>query len=258
MEDVVLIITEGKKPEFELIEQLKSLFFPSSKRTVVRAYWHSNLLGLCRKVNEDPDLDYIGILREEEGNEELNGISADSVSEVYLFFDYDVHGVKNREGEKERYDKDLIELLSQLDNETLPKGRLFISYPMVESLWDVHEPCSNHLSCFTELTGMKRYKKKISSHKEDNSSVENYTFLLAEHSKRAYFLSCGNAEDISLDSLLSIDGVAIHERQVGIFLERNSVFSLSPIPLFLLSIDKGMFDQMLPYLSNGCGCECLL
>lgn len=194
MEDVVLIVTEGKNPEFELVEQLKSLFFPSSKRTVVRAYWHSNLLGLCRK----------------------------------------------------------------LDNETLPKGRLFISYPMVESLWDVHEPCSNHSSCFTELTGMKRYKEKISLHKEDNPNVENYAFLLAEHSKRAYFMSCGNAEDISLDSLLSIDGVAIHERQVGIFLERNRVFSLSPIPLFLLSIDKGMFDQMLPYLSNGCGCECLL
>lgn len=259
MKDIILIVTEGKHPEFDIIEQMKELFFPASKRTIVKAYWHSNLIDLCKTVKDDPFLDYVGLLRDEEGNEELRGVSSDLISEVYLFFDYDVHGAKTRAGGKDRYDKDLVELLHELDNETLPTGKLFISYPMVESFWDVPMQCEDFSSCFTDLKDLKNYKKRIGEfHPNTDEPLEEKSclHLLAEHAKRALVLNCGKEFSFSLDSLLTIENGRIHKRQVDIFWKRNKVFALSPIPLFLLSVNRKMFDFLFSSHSKNQSCEC--
>lgn len=262
MKDIILIVTEGKHPEFDMIEQMKEFFFPDSKRTIVKAYWHSNLIDLCKTIKDDPFLDYVGLLKDEDGNEELRDISSDSISEVYLLFDYDVHGAKTRAGGKDRYDKDLIELLRELDNETSPLGKLFISYPMVESLWDVPMQCENLSSCFLGLEDLKYYKKRIkglSPNMEEPLEGDSCLHLLAEHSTRALVLSYGDEVTFSLGSLLAIESDRIHEKQVDVFWKRNKVFALSPIPLFLLSVDKRIFSLLCPFFLNGqgCGCRCL-
>lgn len=55
--------------------------------------------------------------------------SAD-ISEIYLFFDYDFH---NRNLSLEEINRQVREMLETFNNET-EFGRLYIDYPMVESI----------------------------------------------------------------------------------------------------------------------------
>ncbi|ROW57287.1 hypothetical protein C3E80_21145, partial [Cronobacter malonaticus] len=70
------------------------------------------------------DLDIFSLIKER--NPELESFTRDMFSQVFLFFDYDGHS-NNASDEKIR------KLLDFFDEET-EKGRLYISYPMIESL----------------------------------------------------------------------------------------------------------------------------
>ena len=58
----------------------------------------------------------------------MEGLSRDDFSEVFLFFDYDVHQTNLGKAD----DGDVInQMLESFDNET-ENGKLYISYPMVQ------------------------------------------------------------------------------------------------------------------------------
>ena len=79
------------------------------------------------------EVDTVSVLKEillEKGDETLKDIREDEVSEIYLFFDYDFQE-KARIFEKNN--KRLSEMLDFFTDETA-NGKLYINYPMVESL----------------------------------------------------------------------------------------------------------------------------
>ena len=90
---------------------------------------------LWKKLKADDfDTDIIEVLRESNKKirEQLEGLSRDDFSEVFLFFDYDVHQTNLGKAD----DGDVInQMLESFDNET-ENGKLYISYPMVEALRD--------------------------------------------------------------------------------------------------------------------------
>ncbi|MDD3904337.1 MAG: hypothetical protein PHO09_11720, partial [Sphaerochaeta sp.] len=64
MNEILLVITEGKRPEKEIVDFLmQRLEEAASKPRIVWGYWHTDLLDLCKKVLCDPYLDYLGLLQ---------------------------------------------------------------------------------------------------------------------------------------------------------------------------------------------------
>ena len=133
--DYKAFIVEGEAREPLIIDNISKVFFKHVNFKIITLPAGQNIYMLWKKLKEDDfDTDIIEVLREEheELKEQLEGISRDDFSEVYLFFDYDGHQ-NNLSGED---DSDALEqMLVSFDNET-ENGKLYISYPMVEALRD--------------------------------------------------------------------------------------------------------------------------
>lgn len=168
--DYKAFIVEGQAREPLIIDNISKVFFSHGNFKIITLPAGQNIYMLWKKLKEDDfNTDIIEVLREErkELAEQLVGLSRDDFSEVYLFFDYDGH--QNNLGTAD--DGDVIEqMLKSFDNET-ESGKLYISYPMVESLRDF-EPgvCGNKENCYVMIC-----------------DIENYKYVSAEHSKYPQF-----------------------------------------------------------------------
>lgn len=134
---MILFVFEGKDDK-TYFESIKRLFFPAKSDTFVCTY-NSNIYSLYTKLKthdalkEMLEVDTVSVLKDillEKGDETLKDIREDEVSEIYLFFDYDFQEDSRT---LEENDNRLSELLGYFTDET-GKGKLYINYPMVESL----------------------------------------------------------------------------------------------------------------------------
>lgn len=156
--DYKAFIVEGEAREPQIIDNISKIFFSHANYTVITLPAGENIYMLWKQLKADDfDTDIIEVLREsnDEIRKQLDGLSRDDFSEVYLFFDYDAHQ-KNLE---KSVNEDIIhQMLESFDNET-ENGKLYISYPMVEALRD-YEPgkCGNGAECFVEIESIGTYK----------------------------------------------------------------------------------------------------
>ncbi len=74
-----------------------------------------------------------------------SGVKSSDFSEIYLFFDYDFQNTNLSLGEMNDH---LRELLEMFNNET-DNGKLFVSYPMVESLFYTKQLPDAHFVDYT-------------------------------------------------------------------------------------------------------------
>ena len=134
---MILFVFEGKDDK-TYFESVNRLFFPEKHDTFVCTY-NSNIYSLYTKLKEHDalngafEVDTVSVLKEillEKGDETLKGIREDEVSEIYLFFDYDF---QENARTLEENNKRLSEMLKFFTDET-ENGKLYINYPMVESL----------------------------------------------------------------------------------------------------------------------------
>lgn len=131
---MILFVFEGNRREPQLFASIQKLFFPKSNENIICSFGN-NIYELYRRMQEmDGGGDIVSLLREKFENEDDNpfkGIeSSAEFSEIYLFFDYDFHNVNYPLDE---LNSRLEEMLSLFDNET-ENGKLYINYPMVESI----------------------------------------------------------------------------------------------------------------------------
>ena len=134
---MILFIFEGKDDK-TYFESIKRLFFPEKSDSFVCTY-NSNIYSLYSKLQDHETLhgmlevNTVSVFKEillEKGDETLKDIREDEVAEIYLFFDYDFQEDART---LEENNKRLSELLEYFTDET-ESGKLYINYPMVESL----------------------------------------------------------------------------------------------------------------------------
>lgn len=124
---MILFVFEGAEREPRIFKTLERLFFGKGERIVCS--FGNNIYELYQQMQEyDGDGDIVSILKEREA---LSiDIRSSDFSEIYLFFDYDL---QNANLELEEMNHRLEEMLGLFSDET-DSGKLFVSYPMVESL----------------------------------------------------------------------------------------------------------------------------
>lgn len=149
---MILFVFEGKDDK-TYFESIKRLFFPAKSDTFVCTY-NSNIYSLYTKLkshdalNEMLEVDTVSVLKEillEKGDETLKDFREDEVSEIYLFFDYDFQEDSRT---LEENNNRLSELLDYFTDET-GRGKLYINYPMVESLRYTQELPDNNYWQYT-------------------------------------------------------------------------------------------------------------
>jgi len=121
----ILFIFEGEKTEKQITDNLTKYFI--SENSVIQCAYCANIYKLYKEISDDEDLDTFLLIKELPNNKEiLSKYTSNDFAEIYMFFDYDGHDTIAD-------DKKVSELLHFFNEETL-KGKLFISYPMVEAL----------------------------------------------------------------------------------------------------------------------------
>ena len=126
---MILFILEGKKREDFLFRSLEYLFFPYTGERIVCSYGN-NIYNLYKRLRESQE-DIISLILPELIVLDEYDLSPETkmsdFAEVYLFFDYD-----NQDSAAS--DSIISEMLEFFDNET-ENGKLYISYPMIESIY---------------------------------------------------------------------------------------------------------------------------
>lgn len=234
MTEQALIIVEGQKREKQILTSLKAVgLFPIEHFQVV---YGNHIYALYQSLSKDEGTDIIGILKSK--GELSENYDRNDFSDIYLFFDYDPQAHRTRTEDKQiirdRVNQELSEMLAYFDNET-EDGKLFISYPMVESL----RPCQCFLGddliffeCHVDYVAVSNFKKLSNEHALNGqfnyeTIDKNIWFeIVNKHCKKANFL---------LNSDVNFPQDNIEQISIFDFYQLNKkIYTLSAFPMMLL------------------------
>lgn len=174
----IAFIYEGVSDEHMLLANMQECFLSEfSDVDIFGLPADGNIYMLWKKIIDDEfETNVIDLLKEMSVEVKIRleekGLKASQFSEIYLFFDYDGHAAQFSEETLEQADKlcrslgmkeiknkrDLLErMLSVFDNET-EQGKLYISYPMIESIKEVDVKEATYKRLFIPLEEVPRYK----------------------------------------------------------------------------------------------------
>lgn len=130
---MILFVFEGKEREPQLYRALEKLFFPKETDAIVCSFGN-NIYELYKHIIQLGDgADIVSVLREQLKGQKHNPLrnitTSSAFAEIYLFFDYDLHHHLPLEEINSR----LREMLVMFNDETT-NGKLYINYPMIESI----------------------------------------------------------------------------------------------------------------------------
>lgn len=247
---VTLFIVEGESRDLRFAKEMKRCFMRSDgEMRVVFLPAGQNIYMLYRRLAADDfETDVVEVLRESvpAAAKCLEGVSRDSVDQVYLFFDYDPHQ-NNVAGE----DADLLlkAMVGEFNNEN-ESGKLYVSYPMVEALYDYRAgQCQSFSGCFVRATDIPAYKQ-ISGEGNPNASkrmgFEQWKDVIGNFVLRCECL-------LGLDSMTfelyrqKVTAETLLCEESRLLQEEGRVFVLSAFPEFLLDyFGSKFFNSMAP------------
>lgn len=131
---MILFVFEGDEREPRLYRTLERLYFPKGNDNIICSFGN-NIYDLYNELQKyDGCGDIVSLMRErltDRGDQTLDGIKRRTdISEIFLFFDYDF---QNSHISLEEINARLEEMLTLFNDET-DNGKLYINYPMIESI----------------------------------------------------------------------------------------------------------------------------
>lgn len=177
---MILFVFEGDKREPDIYKTLERLYFPRTNDNIICSFGN-NIYELYNEMNElDGDGDIVSVMKDllaKRGDDTLNGMRSSNFSEIFLFFDYDF---QHSQLTLEEINQRLTEMLALFKEET-EYGKLYINYPMIESIWYVKElPDENYWRYTVAREECKDFKRIAS----EFSYYDNSDFLLFKEGEK--------------------------------------------------------------------------
>lgn len=284
---MILFIFEGKNDEPRLYKTLKEIFHFELKEEEIIHYFCNNIFSLYDTLKSysedvlDDSIDLVNVLKEdafmhEKSHTELDKIKYSSeISEIFLFFDYDIR--KQDEKNKltiEEQNAKIVELFNYFENGSLDSERngikLYINYPMIESyrFFKKELPDDDFRNYTFDLLSEKSFKHivneesfyqnlkylcfdikksgevKTSVDKERIKKIkQNWLHLKELNIKKAHFI-CTDNYSIP-ENKDTINQQTIFDKQIEKYIKpNNEVAILNAFPLFWFEyIDENKLDE---------------
>lgn len=249
---MILFVFEGKKREPDIFRTMEYLFFPKDQ-TIICSFGN-NIYELYRQLKEmDGAGDIVSLLREKNINNPLSpfapNVRTSDFSEIFLFFDYDF---QNRNLKLEEMNTQISEMLNLFCDET-DNGKLYINYPMIESIRYTKNLPDSHYHEYTisraacQKNGFKSIAQTFSSYGSLDFAVldlrstpqegkiekvrQNWYWLEEQNTIKANYI-CNHSLTIPSEKD-SISQKTIFNAQLSQFvLPKDEVAILSAFPLF--------------------------
>lgn len=239
---MILFVFEGGKAEPKIFSSIQKLFFKDEEVKVICCKY--DLPTLYKKLKEN-DYDLFSFLPLEEQMDISKGCRVDTLfSQIFLFFDYDF---QNRMG-LEKLNKIMIDMLEFFNNET-ENGKLYINYPMVESLKYTKElPDSNYFQYTASYESCCNHEFKTLAENFAYSKAKNYRFIdifkIGENDAKANWNLLKNQNVNKANYIVAnqnekpneaneIQQLKIFDSQISKYVQNNRVSILNAFPLFL-------------------------
>jgi len=238
MAETILFVFEGKKPEFHIQDNIESTFFEDTSKSNIRITYGTDIYQLWKQVQNEEFLDLIEILKEccTENCETLKDLGREDIGQIYLFFDYDGHA-------KTASDEDIEQMLSCFNDE-FDRGKLYVSYPMVEALKDAVPEFQHHTVPAKEKSD---YKKMVSERTiyQDINFIDHagWLHIISENLKKSNFIV--NRDYSEPEKHTQQD--SIFDGQQKHYIKPNGTIAvLSGIPFFIVEyFDKEKLSEVL-------------
>ncbi|MCF0195390.1 MAG: hypothetical protein HUK00_09490 [Bacteroidaceae bacterium] len=270
---MILLIFEGNNEEPKIMATIKALFFPSEEQ-VHCSYGHdtASLYAEIKKHQESEfeEPDVFEIVKEalhRRNEHSLDKYKSHQFDSIYLFFDYDPQNDLGIEVVNERIEK-VIELFS----EPTDKGKMFVSYPMIEALYcedslpdktfvdatvsladchDFKQWCRRYIiACNKELILYRTYRDKDGKYlivDKDNTPerkeqlTATWISLVKENVMKANFI-CNDVKssDVAVDAIGQ--GSIFSNELAKLIIPKKEVGILSAFALFLYDYFHGNGD----------------
>ncbi len=222
----ILFIFEGTKTEKSITDNLIKFFV--NENTVVTCAYCTTIYKMYSDISADEYLDTFNLVKDIEANKDtLKDYKRSDFAQIFMFFDYDGHATNAS-------DKKLNDLLDFFNEET-EKGKLYISYPMVEAL--------KHIESYDTFRDLKvafkdfEYYKKIVS---DNciETLKHFQLYNIDTWKIVIKTQLMRMNDIVNDTYqlpnAIIDQLTIFNKQIEKYINKDkTVAVLSAFPVFL-------------------------
>ena len=227
MSNKILFIFEGEKTEEQIVSNLQRFFL--NENTTVKCVFGAEIYQIYKEIAADNDLDTFNLIKERsnKNKELLDGYIRDDFAEIYMFFDYDGHSTLAD-------DNKLLELLEFFKEET-DKGKLYISYPMVESLKHICD-----YATFQDLTvnckNNIRYKSVVASDSLkvlinfNGYDLSTWGALINAHLSKMNFIVNNS---FSLPDKLISQFFIFSKQYEKYIIPHSTVATLSAFPIFL-------------------------
>jgi len=249
MAEHILFVFEGEKTERIIADSLLEYFIKDDDRRVVKSSFNTDIYTLYRDLSEDDDLDIFALIKGR--NESLSSFSRDSFSQIFLFFDYDGHSNNSD-------DNKIIKLMDFFCEET-DKGKLYVSYPMIEALkcigdLDDEDDFYNHKYAICDGSSFKSFVVKKSC-----QSLIHFKSYSRETWNSVIRLHCCKA-NVLLNDNKNFPTLTIEQRDIFCIQKKNfidvdkHVSILGAFPFLLLDFfgAAGLSEMVIgPPISNG-------
>jgi hypothetical protein len=231
MAEGILFIFEGKIKEPQIYKNMASLFFKDKNKVHIYTTFKTVIYTLWKEINKIgfiDDINIIDLLKEydDECRHELSTISSRNISQIYLFFDHDGHATNAS-------DDKLKEMVEYFDNE-FDKGKLFISYPMAESLQDLQGtvPFQNKVFPIVENQAYKKTVRQTTIYNHINQlDMDCWNILLEKNSYKANLIVEGA---FSKPEVIHSQPTIFQHQLEKHIIPNAEVSILSAFPLFLI------------------------
>lgn len=226
MSNKILFVFEGERTEKLIINSLTKFFV--NENTTVQFAFCADIYQLYNKLYNDDDLDTFSILKKRPQNGSiLDGYSRNDFAEIYLFFDYDGHATNAND--------DTIKSMLGFFNEETEFGKLYMSYPMVESIKHIPNEI-DFMNLKVEAKVNIKYKKQVDNEADNrlknfgSYSKMNWIYVIESHLKKMNFV----VNNKFLIPSVLISQINIFTNQLKKFISVDSTIAvLSGFPSFV-------------------------
>lgn len=238
----ILLITEGQKPDKELIEKIFRHYSSSNKNIEIISY-DTNIYRLYEEIKKEfpDDLDEISIItilnqKIKKERIERDLLKKDEISEIYLFFDYDIQHYKFSEKlGVELLNSQIQEMLEYFNNESNDIGKLYINYPMVESFFkdNLGVVDIDTLTSYKSNKEINRNKGQFTQNSEKFLD-KNLHSIFIKHLEKEIYIILEKEEMLDYLEYMKISSEKILEKQIEKYVINNMVHELSTVPKFII------------------------
>jgi len=226
MSSNILFIFEGPKAEKLITDSLTNYFV--NENTVITCAYCTTIYKMYTEISEDEYLDTFTLVKDiNENRASLKDFKRTDFAQIFLFFDYDGHASNANDGK--------LKALLEFFNEETDKGKLYISYPMVEALKHIpnFDTFKDIKAAIIEFVGYKKFVKKncleilIHIHQYD---LDIWKKLIENHLKKMNEI----VYDLYEFPNVIVDQPTIFQKQIEKHIKVDQTVSvLSSFPVFL-------------------------